>query len=84
MGRQFYNTDIEVEILSKEETEKMTYVVCTLASSISEAVKRLTLTLCQFYQHGNDAITSRWSSCLHSGSKCLLDGDKCLLGWDSG
>lgn len=27
MGRQFYNTDIEVEILSKEETEKMTYVV---------------------------------------------------------
>lgn len=29
VGRQFYNTDIEVEILSKEETEKMTYVVCT-------------------------------------------------------
>ncbi|XP_060678318.1 soluble guanylate cyclase 88E-like, partial [Hemiscyllium ocellatum] len=27
VGRQFYNTDIEVEILSKEETEKMTYVV---------------------------------------------------------
>ncbi|CAB1423556.1 unnamed protein product [Pleuronectes platessa] len=26
VGRQFYNTDIEVEILSKEETEKMTYV----------------------------------------------------------
>ena len=31
MGRQFYNTDIEVEILSKEETEKMTYVVRTPA-----------------------------------------------------
>lgn len=31
VGRQFYNTDIEVEILSKEETEKMTYVVCTRA-----------------------------------------------------
>lgn len=31
VGRQFYNTDIEVEILSKEETEKMTYVVRTLA-----------------------------------------------------
>lgn len=30
MGRQFYNTDIEVEILSKEETEKMTYVVRVL------------------------------------------------------
>ena len=30
VGRQFYNTDIEVEILSKEETEKMTYVVCTV------------------------------------------------------
>lgn len=29
VGRQFYSTDIEVEILSKEETEKMTYVVCT-------------------------------------------------------
>lgn len=29
VGRQFYNTDIEVEILSKEETEKMTYVVGT-------------------------------------------------------
>ncbi|KAK6326322.1 hypothetical protein J4Q44_G00019670 [Coregonus suidteri] len=27
VGRQFYNTDIEVEILSKEETEKMTYVI---------------------------------------------------------
>ncbi|XP_063734777.1 soluble guanylate cyclase 88E-like isoform X2 [Eleginops maclovinus] len=27
VGRQFYSTDIEVEILSKEETEKMTYVV---------------------------------------------------------
>ncbi|XP_068613334.1 LOW QUALITY PROTEIN: soluble guanylate cyclase 88E-like [Brachionichthys hirsutus] len=27
VGRQFYNTAIEVEILSKEETEKMTYVV---------------------------------------------------------
>ncbi|XP_067878559.1 soluble guanylate cyclase 88E-like [Heterodontus francisci] len=27
VGRQFYNTNIEVEILSKEETEKMTYVV---------------------------------------------------------
>ncbi|XP_078062073.1 soluble guanylate cyclase 88E-like [Mustelus asterias] len=27
VGRQFYNTDIEVEILTKEETEKMTYVV---------------------------------------------------------
>ncbi|XP_072346716.1 LOW QUALITY PROTEIN: soluble guanylate cyclase 88E-like [Scyliorhinus torazame] len=27
VGRQFYNTDIKVEILSKEETEKMTYVV---------------------------------------------------------
>lgn len=31
VGRQFYNTDIEVEILSKEETEKMTYVVRTPA-----------------------------------------------------
>lgn len=31
VGRQFYNTDIEVEILSKEETEKMTYVVRTAA-----------------------------------------------------
>lgn len=30
VGRQFYNTDIEVEILSKEETEKMTYVVSVL------------------------------------------------------
>ncbi|XP_042201847.1 soluble guanylate cyclase 88E-like [Callorhinchus milii] len=27
VGRQFYNTNIAVEILSKEETEKMTYVV---------------------------------------------------------
>ncbi|KAJ4919803.1 hypothetical protein JOQ06_014239 [Pogonophryne albipinna] len=27
VGRQFYSTNIEVEILSKEETEKMTYVV---------------------------------------------------------
>ncbi|XP_056300662.1 soluble guanylate cyclase 88E-like [Pseudoliparis swirei] len=27
VGRQFYNTEIDMEILSKEETEKMTYVV---------------------------------------------------------
>lgn len=86
VGRQFYNTDIEVEILSKEETEKMTYVVCTRAQVKNQ-------TSCWESDLDPVSVLSVWKwfhrlqlddwrrSCLRSNNKCLLDGDKCLLAW---
>lgn len=56
------------------------WYVLSLRSSINRAIGHLTLTLYQFYQHGNYSIILNETP----DSKYLLDGDKCLLGWDPG
>lgn len=74
VGRQFYNTDIEVEILSKEETEKMTYVVGTLPWPwLSRSVRSPTLAEPDAASISKDKLPGV-ASCLHSaGSVYWLD-----------
>lgn len=81
VGRQFYNTDIEVEILSKEETEKMTYVVGTRGGGRG---CRADLALPR--HHGATGTGGKVSTASHetpgpgssfpSNRKCLLNGVK--------
>lgn len=59
VGRQFYNTDIEVEILSKEETEKMTYVV----RSHDAPTRFMVLRLLQSCDLPGDVVTLVRSRC---------------------
>lgn len=72
VGRQFYNTDIEVEILSKEETEKMTYVVSTMPRPrLGGSVGNPTLTAPDAASISEDKPPGA-ASCLHSAGGVFI------------